>query len=137
MRKCINRLISGIFYGSMIALLSSPLQARAQIDERRDTEQVTIRGKQLLKDGRPWIPHGFYQVTFEVPPGAFAQELPFWRVAYENYSREDYQEMKREGADSVRFQIAQDGADRENTKFYDPEWLDEAEKAVRAARAAG
>src|ERR1700742_2367588 len=45
--------------------------------------------------------------------------------------------MKAAGADSVRMQIAQDGADPKNKKYFDQAWLDQAIEAIRAAREAG
>ena len=102
---------------------------------------ASISGKQLLRDGKPWIPHGFYQVPFEVPPGNFAAQNAvghaFWQDAYAGFTPAEYATMKSEGADSVRLQIAQDGADPENTKFFDPQWLQQAIGAVQAARKEG
>jgi endoglucanase len=84
---------------------------------------VKIADGQLMRNGRPWTPHGFYQVPFEVPPAAFDEEKDFWKQAYDGQGAWEYSEMKSEGADSVRLQIAQDGANPRNRKFLDPQWL--------------
>ena len=101
------------------------------------TGQVSVVNKHLMRDGKPWIPHGFYQVPFEVPPTAFSIELPFWKGAYQGFKSEEYAEMKAQGADSVRLQIAQDGADPDNKRFYDPTWFKQALGAICSARATG
>jgi len=98
---------------------------------------VEVRGKQLLRDGQRWIPHGFYQIAFEVAPGNFAKaDHPFWAVAYNRYSPDEYTEMRNAGADSVRLQISQLAADPQSPLF-DRAFLDKALAAVRAARASG
>ena len=137
MKRSMTRLV--------IPLIPSVLFVLPSGDAKSQQEQLqglaSIEGKQLLRDGKPWIPHGFYQVPFEVPPGNFTEQNTagheFWQEAYDGYSPAEYNEMKGEGADSVRLQIAQDGADPENSKFYDPQWLKQAIGAVQAARAAG
>ena len=98
---------------------------------------VEVRGKNLLRDGRRWIPHGFYQIAFEVAPGNLGRaDKPFWSTAYNNYSPAEYTEMRRAGADSVRLQIAQAGADPKNALF-DRAFLEKAEGAIRSARDEG
>ena len=64
---------------------------------------VAVRGNRLLRDGHPWIPHGFYQIAFEAPPDVHNNK-PFWAVASRNYSPQEYVEMRQAGADSVRIQ---------------------------------
>lgn len=123
------------------ALLAGSLSCRAQVLASTQRGLASVEGRQLLRDGKPWIPHGYYQVPFEVSPGNFAAQdaagHAFWQQAYKGYSAAEYTEMKDEGADSVRLQIAQDGADPRNQTFYDPQWLQQAVGAVQAARSAG
>jgi endoglucanase len=108
----------------------------AQGPSHREGE-VEVRGKELFRDGRPWIPHGFYQIAFEVAPANLPRtDHPFWATAQENFRPEEYQEMRASGADTVRIQIAQSGADRESREF-DAAFLQKALNAVRAARNAG
>lgn len=99
--------------------------------------QVVVRGKDLVRDGQRWVPHGYYQIAFEVAPGNLARaDHPFWATAYHHYTPDEYPAMRRAGADSVRLQIAQAGADPQSPQF-DRAFLDRALGAVSAARAAG
>lgn len=99
--------------------------------------QIVVRGKQLYRDGRPWIPHGDYQIAFEVAPENLSRaDHPFWKVASANYAPEEYTEMRDAGADTVRIQIAQPGADPDDPLF-NPKYVKRALAAVRSARAAG
>ncbi len=102
-----------------------------------DRGEVEVQGKELLRDGRRWIPHGFYQIAFEVAPGNLGSaDHPFWATAYNKYTPEEYSEMRKAGADSVRLQIAQMGADPQSPLF-DRQFFEKALGAIRAARAAG
>ena len=113
-------------------LLSSDLRSQAP-----NAGEVAVRGTELLRDGQPWIPHGFYQIAFEVAPGNLARaDHPFWATAFHHYSPQEYAEMRAAGADSVRLQIAQAGADPKS-RLFDRSFLDEAIGAIRSARAAG
>jgi endoglucanase len=99
--------------------------------------QVVVRGRDLLRDGHPWVPHGFYQIAFEVAPANLAHaDHPFWANAYQHYSPDEYRQMRAAGADSVRLQIAQVGADPKSPQF-DRGFLDKALCAIDAARRAG
>jgi len=99
--------------------------------------EVEIQGKVLLRDGKPWIPHGFYQIAFEVAPANLARaDHPFWTTAQEDYRPEEYLGMRAAGADTVRIQIAQSGADP-RSPIYDAAFLSKALDAVRAARRTG
>jgi endoglucanase len=104
---------------------------------RAQTGLVEVRGTQLLRDGQPWIPHGFYQIAFEVAPGDLTRaDHPFWANAQIHYTPDEYREMREEGADSVRLQIAQVGADPQS-KLFDRAFVDKVIGAIHAARAAG
>jgi len=100
------------------------------------TGQVTVSGKQLLRNGAMWVPHGYYQIAFEVPPGELSLQQPFWGVAQQNYTPQEYSAMATASADSVRMQIAQTGADPQNPLFSQA-YLNEAIGAVKSARLAG
>ena len=41
---------------------------------------VSVSGANLVRDGQPWIPHGFNQIAFVLPPGVPATK-PLFRVA--------------------------------------------------------
>ena len=106
-------------------------------ESRGSQGEVVILGKQLLRDGRPWIPHGFYQIAFEVAPGNLDKaDHPFWATAYNHYTPDEYRDMRAAGADSVRLQISQAAADP-RSPLFDQAFLEKALGAVRAARAAG
>ncbi len=86
-----------------------------------------MQGKELLCDGHPWIPHGFYQIAFEVAPGNFERaDHPFWQNAvsmsrkgnpydnafcesfmktlkYEEIYRQDYRDLAEAHASIERF----------------------------------
>ena len=112
---------------------------RAQAQSTYEHDQVSVSKNTLLRDGQPWTPHGFFQVAFAVPPGAFgiAGENPVFANAYRNFSTTEYSMMRQAGADSVRINVAQDGADPFNRKYFNPRWLVQFVEAVRAARASG
>ena len=99
---------------------------------------VRVRNNALVRDGEPWVPHGFYQIAFEVPPSvaALATSKPFWKIASDNYTPGEYGRMRRVGADSVRFQVAQPGMDPQSA-LYDPDYAARAIGAIKSARAAG
>jgi endoglucanase len=115
------------------ALLSMSICMAAQANQG----EVMVQGNQLLRDGHPWIAHGFYQIAFEVAPGNLARaDHPFWATAYNNYSPAEYTEMRDAGADSVRLQISQAAADPQSPLF-DRAFVEKAMGAIRAARDAG
>lgn len=96
---------------------------------------VSVSGNQLLLDGRPWVPHGFYQIAFEQPP-TFSDEHRFWKVAAQFYNPGEYANMRAFGADSVRIQVAQPGMDPQD-RLSTPEYRQAVLGAIGAARAAG
>jgi endoglucanase len=99
--------------------------------------QVVVQGKELLRDGRPWIPHGVYQIAFEVAPKNFERaDHPFWANAFNHYTPKEYRDMRAAGADCVRLQIAQVAADPQSPLF-DQAFLTKALDAIRAARECG
>ena len=119
-----------------LATIAIPKVCRGQ-EAREAHGEVIVRGKQLLRDGRPWIPHGFYQIAFEVAPANLSKaDHPFWATAYNRYTPDEYREMREAGADSVRLQIAQAGSDP-RSPIFDRGFLDKALGAIRASRAAG
>jgi endoglucanase len=97
---------------------------------------VAVSGNRLLRDGAPWIPHGFYQIAFEVPPSELPMQKPFWTVAAQDYSPAEYAQMREFGADSVRIQVAQPGMDPQDPRST-PDFREKVTGAIRAARAAG
>lgn len=124
---------------AVAALATALLGFHAAVAQPQSIGQgnVEIRGKKLLRDGRPWLPHGFYQIAFEVAPANLARaDHPFWATAQQYYSPDEYVHMRDAGADTVRIQIAQAGADPESPNF-DAAFLERALLAVEAARQVG
>ncbi len=94
---------------------------------------ITVSGNRLLRDGELWVPHALQLAAFVAPPAA--QKPPFIG-AYKHYSLAELRAMKDWGADSIRFQVSQPGADPHNP-LYDPAFIDQVVGAVKAARAIG
>ena len=96
---------------------------------------VFVAGRHLLRDGRPWIPHGFVQIAFVVTPNVPNTKL-IYTTASEDYSPDEYRQMHIAGADSVRIQVSQPGLDPQNS-LYTAEFRDRVIRAIQAARVAG
>ncbi len=125
-------MLSGL--GSVTCSVAVYGQPAAQSGDARG--QVLVDGNHLVRDGHPWIPHGFYQIAFEVSPGALPTQKPFWTIASQNYAPTEYTEMRAAGADSVRIQVSQPGMDPDSP-LSTPAFREGFKGAVRAARAAG
>jgi len=98
--------------------------------------QVSIVNKQLLRDGKPWVPHGFFQVAFQASPNE--QNVPnFETQAQAYYSPQEYTDMADAGADSVRVMLGQTVGDPQNTKLYSESFVNGFIGAVQEARKAG
>jgi endoglucanase len=68
-----------------------------------------------------------------LPPGV-APTKPFFKVAADNYTPKEFNQMRDAGADSVRIQVAQPGMDPQNHQLH---FRDRVIGAIRSARAAG
>ncbi len=107
-----------------------PERTEPTVPGANSTGVISISGNRLLRDGVLWIPHAVQLVAFVAPPSA--QRPPFI-AAYNHYSTAELAAIKAWGADSIRFQISQPGADPQNP-LYDPEFVQRAVNAVKAAR---
>jgi endoglucanase len=135
MKSSLPRHLNVIFAMMTLTVLASSIGLGQAVEGGHG--EVEVRGNKLLRDGRPWIPHGYYQIAFEVAPKNLGRaDHPFWRTAYDNYSPQEYADMRDAGADSVRLQISQLAADPASPLF-DKQFLQKALDAVRAARAVG
>jgi len=131
-----NPLSFGTVISLWAAVALSPCSASPQ-ELTNGRGDVEVRGKELFRDGRPWLPHGYYQIAFEVAPANLARvDHQFWRTAQELFSAQEYTEMRRAGADTVRIQISQAGADPQSP-IFDANFLNNAIHAVRTARDVG
>ena len=125
-----------IIRATLYSLLLNTIPVSGQ-EWSANTGRVVVLGNQLVRDGKPWVPHGYYQIAFEVAPGNFSHaDHSFWAKAYEHYGPEEYRAMREASADSVRIQIAQTGADPDS-ELFDSAFLQKALGAVRSARAEG
>jgi endoglucanase len=131
-------------FAGLFIVLALPLVSLAEANTALDSGQVTVVHKRLMRDGRPWVPHGFFQIGFAVPPGAFHTVLPnkqpinpVYQIGYTNYAPQEYAAMRSAGADSVRLNISQSAVDHQDTKYFDPQFVKKVIGAVHAARAAG
>lgn len=98
--------------------------------------QVAVVNNHLFRDGKPWVPHGFFQVAFQASP--YEQNVPnFETQAQYNYSPQEYADMVQAGADSVRVMLGQTVGDPQNTQYYSQAFVGQFIAAVTAARQAG
>jgi endoglucanase len=96
---------------------------------------VSVSGNQLLKDGALWVPHCVQLVAFVAPPAA---QAPPFTGAYAHYSTAELDAIKAWGADCIRFQLSQPGADPTNTEgLYDPTFVATFVQAVKYTRSIG
>ena len=133
-RRLYKRFLCEAVWFSLTPLLLLPVVAVSQTTPRGG--EAAVAGAQLTRDGRPWIPHGFHQIAFAVAPKMLQDAPPFFRVASENYTPQEYSGMKAHGADSVRIQVAQNGIDPAGEAFT-PDFRDKVIGAVRSARETG
>lgn len=102
------------------------------------TGLVSVSGKVISRDGKPWIPHAFQQVAFVSPPGytSAAGALQIFLTAAQKYDPTEYMQMMQQGADSVRIQFAQTGVDPQGL-YASQTFTNNVITAVKAARTAG
>ena len=95
---------------------------------------ITVSGNHVFRDGTMWIPHAVQLVAFVAPPAA---QTGAFLDAYAHFSTAELQAIKTWGADSVRMQLSQPGADPMNSERYDAGFVQQYVNAVKAARAIG
>jgi endoglucanase len=98
--------------------------------------QVSIVNNKLMRDGKPWTPHGYFQVAFQASPNE--QNVPAFETnAQMGYTPQEYTDMANAGADSVRVMLGQTVGDRQNSMYYSQAFVNQFIGAVQAARNAG
>ena len=104
----------------------------------QSTGLVSVSGKVISRDGKPWIPHAFQQVAFVAPPGYISSggAMPIFVTAAQSYTTAEYQQMVLQGADAVRIQFAQTGVDPQGL-YASQTFTNNVIAAVKAARADG
>ncbi len=102
------------------------------------TGLVSVSGKVISRDGKPWIPHAFQQVAFVSPPGytSAAGALQIFLTAAQSYKSTEYTQMVQQGADCVRIQFAQTGVDPKGL-YASQTFTNNVVAAAKAARGAG
>lgn len=116
----------------ILLLFLCPLAAVAAQD-------VTIKGKDFYRDGKPWLPKGIQIEGLNRPFGTYEsaasqasakQGRSWWGVGELN-------EIKRVfGADVIRFQVSQPGLDPQSP-IYSPAYVSELHDAFKLARSQG
>jgi hypothetical protein len=96
---------------------------------------VRVEGNRFLRDGKPWIAEGVTLVGLVSPEGRLRNK-PTYAAARAAFGPGMLGEVRRFGADTVRFQVSQSGLDP-RSKDHDPDYRDEVLDAVALTRAAG
>jgi hypothetical protein len=96
---------------------------------------VSVEGNRFLRDGRPWVAEGVTLVG-RVSPDREADEVPAYAAARARFGPGLLGEIRRYGADTVRYQVSQGGLDP-RSPIHDPAYRDEVLEAVALARGAG
>src|SRR5262249_30323379 len=75
---------------------------------------ITVSGNQLLRDGKPWAPHGLNMIAFVAPPAA---QAGVFRAAWQHYDAAELSALASWGADTVRFQVSLPGTDPQSALY--------------------
>jgi hypothetical protein len=98
-------------------------------------QDVTVEGNRFLRDGEPWVAEGVTLVGL-VSPEKRVRDKPTYAAARAAFGPGMLDEVRRFGADLVRFQVSQFALDPKS-KGHDPGYRDEVLAAVAQTRAAG
>ena len=109
-------------------VVSLALLARAAL-----AQDVTVEGNRFLRDGEPWVAEGVTLVGL-VSPEAGGSNKPNYAAARAAFGPGMLGEVRRFGADLVRFQVSQGGLDPKS-QDHDPAYRDEVLDAVALTRA--
>lgn len=123
-------LVVGIF----VAIFSVSGAAIAQSPDRNSDGQIDIRGKEFLKDGKPWLPKGVtvegYNRPAKLRDKGTAEATSYYGSAELSAIRQVFR------ADIIRIQVSQPGLDP-RSPIYESEYPAELLYAVKLARSAG
>jgi endoglucanase len=98
-------------------------------------QDVTVEGNRFLRDGKPWVAEGVTLVGLVSPEGR-VRDKPTYAAARAAFGPGMLGEVRRFGADTVRFQVSQTALDP-RSKDHDPGYRDEVLDAVALARDEG
>lgn len=101
-------------------------------------QDITIKGKNFFKDGKPWLPKGIKVEAFSRP--AFIPSAPKWMndpAGRKMWTPQELHAIKTVfGATVVRFAVSQPALDPQSP-IYDAKYRDELLTVFRQARGAG
>jgi len=98
-------------------------------------DDVSVEGNRFYRDGVPWVAEGVTLVGRISPAGRVAGK-PTYAAARAEFGSDMLDEIRRFGADLVRFQVSQAALDPKS-EGYDPDYRDEVLAAVAETRGAG
>jgi len=100
--------------------------------------QITISGRTLLRDGKPWVPKTVAIVGTSVPPAIAGQAcvMSALKTALANLSESTFTSLKTLGADTARITVSATGYDPASTE-YDPGYAAFTRRWVNYARSIG
>ena len=61
-----RRFVNSVFAATIFWALESSAVPFAKAQDYHDRGLVTVSDKQLMRDGKPSTPHGFFQIAFAV-----------------------------------------------------------------------
>lgn len=96
---------------------------------------VTVAGNQFLRDGEPWIAEGVTLVGLVSPDGQLGGKRNY-AAARAGFGPGMLDEVRRFGADLVRFPVSQAGLDP-RSPIHDPAYRDRVLMGIALARGAG
>lgn len=98
------------------------------------TGPITVRGNELVQDGRPLVIRGLAMIGLMSPPAHLR-----WKMvrAYSKLDQAELVEAKRYGANTIRYIISLGGLLKRRVTWYDPGYLTEIRNAVRTTRRLG
>ncbi|HVH02022.1 MAG TPA: cellulase family glycosylhydrolase [Amaricoccus sp.] len=101
----------------------------------RASGDVSVEGNRFLRDGRPWVAEGVTLVGL-VSPERRVRDKPTYAAARAAFGDDMLAEVRRFGADTVRFQVSQAGLDP-RSPIHDPDYRQEVLDGIALTRAAG
>jgi hypothetical protein len=86
-----------------------------------------------MRNGVLWNPHSVQLIAFVAPPAA---QTSYFTAAYAHFSNAEISALQAWGADTVRIQVSQPGADPQNS-LYTAAFVSQVQAAVAFARSIG
>ncbi len=96
-------------------------------------DEISVDGATLLRNQRPWVAKGVNIIGRLTPASKVGGKF---KEAREQFGAAELQDIKRFGADTIRFQVSQGGSNPQSS-IYSPDYVREVSEAVQLARQAG